>query len=199
MSGKAFDIRSLNKYFSAQASHDLNAFLEKLPQNAGNSALIAGGIAWAAVAALGLFAMIQTQQVTKLRADLATAEALRPVVPQINMIPVQEDQVKSFVEKAKLLYPGLNLSSQGNTITIQSHDTSAYAQYREAVGYALNGGAGWKVAIKSMCVGRECPQNAIDVSLQVNKISIEKPVPAEPASENSETPATGSKTEQQAS
>ena len=175
MATKPFDFRSLNKYFTSQGADDLNKFLEKVPQNAGQAALIAGGISWVAVAVLGLLLMLESQKLTELRATLASSESLKPIVPVMSMDPVSADEVKVFADKAKTLYPGLTVTSNANVLTIQSRDTSSYAQFREIMGHVLSGGAGWKVSVNSMCIGRECPQNALDASLKIEKINITKP------------------------
>jgi hypothetical protein len=67
---KSFDWRSLKKYADPKVSEDLNAFLEKLPQHAGQSMLVIAGIAWASAGALGLYATIQMQKMTELKAKL---------------------------------------------------------------------------------------------------------------------------------
>ncbi|PZP53986.1 MAG: hypothetical protein DI586_10450 [Micavibrio aeruginosavorus] len=181
MASKTFDIRRYGKYLSGQSADDMNRFLEKLPQNAGNTVLIAAGIAWAAVAALGLFSMLQTQQLTKLRGELQSSESLKPIVPTLTMTPAAAEEVTSFAEKAKTMYPGLTVTANGNILTIQSKDTSAYAQLREIMGHVVSGGAGWKVGVNSFCVGRECSSNAIDASLRIEKVNIAAPVVEAPA------------------
>jgi len=55
MDFKSFDMNSMQKYFSPKATEDLNVFLEKLPQNAGKTILIAAAIAWGMAATTGLF------------------------------------------------------------------------------------------------------------------------------------------------
>jgi hypothetical protein len=169
------NFKGLNQYLSAKAADDFNRFLEKVPQNAGKTALMAGALAWAAAAALGLFSMLQTQKLTELRGQLEASENLQPVVPVLTMVPVPAEQVKAFADRAKTLYPGLTVDASGNVLTIRSPDTSAYAQFREILGHVVSGGAGWKVSVNSMCVGRECAQNAIDASLRIEKINIDKP------------------------
>lgn len=176
MASKPFDIRSLSKYLNGQSADDFNRFLEKVPQNAGKTALIAGGIAWAAVAALGLFSMLQTQKLTELRGQLQASESLKPIVPIMTMTAIPGDDVKAFIEKIKSHYPDLILNNNNNVLTIQSKSTASYAQFREILGYITSGGAGWKVSVNSICVGRECPSNAIDASLRIEKIKIDKPV-----------------------
>ncbi len=175
MSFKAFDLQVLNRYLGSQATEDLNRFLERMPQNVGQKALIAGGIAWAAAASLGLFTMMQTQKLTELRAELQAAENLKPIVPVMTMQAVAAEQVQAWVERAKPIYAGVEINANGNQITIQSKETTNYNQFREALGHALNGGAGWRATINGLCVGRECTNNALDVSLRIEKVSIDKP------------------------
>lgn len=175
MASKSFDFRALNRYLNPQASDDLNRFLEKLPQHAGNTALIAAGIAWAAAAALGLFAMMQTKQLTELRGQLEATEALKPVVPTLSMNPVAPEEIKPFGEAMKAIYTGLTINANGNVITIQSKDTSQFSQFREAIGHAVNGGANWKINVDSFCVGRECAQNPLNAVLKVTKMRIDLP------------------------
>lgn len=175
MTSKSFDFRALNRYLNPQASDDLNRFLEKLPQHAGNTALIAAGIAWAAAAALGLFAMMQTKQLTELRGQLEATEALKPVVPTLSMNPVSPEEIKPFVDAIKVIYSGLTINANNNIITIQSKDTSQFSQFREAIGHTVNGGANWKINVDSFCVGRECKQNPLDAVLKVTKMRIDAP------------------------
>ncbi len=175
MASKTFDFRGLNKYLNPQASDDLNRFLEKLPQHAGNTVLIAAGIAWGAAAALGLFAMMQTKELTELRGKLEATEALKPIVPVVTMAAVSDAEIKPFIEGIKPIYSGIQLNNQANTVTIQSKDTAQFSQFREAIGHVANGGIGWKVRVEGFCVGRECKTNPLDAVLKVEKLNIEKP------------------------
>jgi hypothetical protein len=174
----SFDFRSLNRFFTSQASDDLNRFLEKMPQNAGNAVLIAAGIAWASAAAFGLFAMMQTKQLTELKAELQTTEALKPIVPTLKMVDISKDELTALVTSLKAVYTGMLVTSTGSTLTIQSRDTAQFPQFRELLGQVANGGVGWKVSIDSFCVGRECAQNSLEAKLKIQKMQIEKPVAA---------------------
>lgn len=176
MPSSSFDFRSLNRFFTSQASDDLNRFLEKLPQNAGNAVLIAAGIAWTSAAAFGLFAMMQTQKLTELKGELQSTEALQPIVPTLTMVDVTKDELTTFANSLRGVYSGLQVTAGSNTLTIQSKDTSSFAQFREVLGQVANGGTGWKVSIDNFCVGRECSQNALDAKLKIQKMKIDKPV-----------------------
>ncbi len=165
-----------------KSTGDLNAFLEKLPQNAGQTVLIAAGIAWAMAGALGLYATIQAKALTELRAELKEAEALTPIVPKISDIPIAQAEVEAFIAKVKDAYPGVTLQVSGSTIVITSAQTSNFAKFREAIGHMQNGGSGWRVSLDKLCVGRECgDRDKLAVSLKVNKVSVENPSTQPPA------------------
>ena len=181
---KSFDIGMLKKLADPKAAGDLNAFLEKLPQNAGQTVLIAAGIAWAMAGALGLYASIQARQLTELRAQLKEAEALTPIVPKISDVPISTEEIKAFIDKSSPYYEGLKFEVSGSSIIITSAETSNFAKFREAIGHMQNGGSGWRVALDKMCVGRECGNNdKLAIALKVNKVSVENPSPAAGASQ----------------
>jgi hypothetical protein len=172
---KSFDWRSLKKYASPQVSEDLNAFLEKLPQHAGQSMLVIAGIAWAAAGAIGLYATVQMKSMTELRAKLQEAEALKPVVPVVKDVAVNAQDVTTFVDKIKTIYTGLSIKANGASILITADNTSSFGQFREAIGHVQNGGSGWRVSIDRLCVGRECEKFPLAAALKINKVSVDKP------------------------
>ena len=83
---KGFDWRSLKKYASPKAADDLNLFLEKLPQNTGQTMLIVAGVTWAVAAAVGLFTTVQLQKLTEIRAEFQDAQALQPKIPSLQLV-----------------------------------------------------------------------------------------------------------------
>lgn len=172
---KSFDWRSLNKYFSAQATEDLNVFLEKLPQNTNKTILTIAGIVWAAAGAVGLFTTMQVKHLTTLRAEFQQTEALKPMVPALRDIPVNKDEVQKFAQNASKIYKNLTIQASGSTITINAKSTGFFGQFREAVGHVQNGGTGWRVSVEKLCVGRECGNNALSAELKINKVSVDKP------------------------
>jgi hypothetical protein len=173
---KTFDFNSLKKYFSSQSSDDLNRFLENLPQNAGKTVLMAAAIAWGTAAAFGLYTAIQTQNMTELRAKLKETEALKPTVPIIKNVAIPKTAVDAFIESAKKSYRGINITAKGSTIVITANSTANFTEFREAIGHVQNGGAGWRVSLEKLCVGRECDKRfKLAVSLKVNKVSVENP------------------------
>lgn len=175
MSIKDFNWRSLQKYFSAKSMHDLNAFLEKLPVMAGQSALMAAAIAWASGAAIGLFATVQAKKMTELRAELKETQALKPAVPVIRDVPVPQADIKKFADVLSASYPNLSIKQQGASLFITAPTTASFAEFREAIGHVQNGGTGWRVSVDKLCVGRECDRDKLAVLLKINKVSVENP------------------------
>lgn len=169
---KSFDWRSLQKYLQPQATNDLNAFLEKLPQTAGNQVLIAGGIAWAVAGALGLYTFVQTTQMVELRAKLKDMQALQPIAPKITDVPVSPKEVEVFAKELAEVYRGLTIKSTGSSVQITASDTSRFAEFREAIGHVQNGGSGWRVTVEKLCVGRECDRDKLAALLKINKVSV---------------------------
>ncbi len=173
MDFKKLDFKNVKKYLNPKSADDLNRFLENLPQNAGNAALIAAAIAWGLAAALGLYTSIQTQSLIELRAELKETEALKPIVPEIKDISVAKSEVEAFVEKAKKSYGGLNVTAKGSIITITANNTSNFTEFREALGHVQNGGANWRVTLDKLCVGRECDKTKkLVASLKINKVEV---------------------------
>ncbi len=177
MDFKSINMGMLKRLADPKAAGDLNHFLEKLPQNVGNAALIAAGIAWAASAALGVFTMVKTQQLIELRAELRATEALQPLVPKITDKPVSAALTKSFSDDMAHLYEsfGLKIKAQGSTIYITSKSTGSFGAFREAVGHVQNGGSGWRVNVEKLCVGRACKGDQLAALLKINKVSVDKP------------------------
>ncbi len=173
---KKFDLAGVvRKSAHPQASADLNAFLEKMPQTVGQTMLIIVGIVWATAGGMGLYTSVQLQTLTEIRAELEESQALKPIVPVVKDVPVNVKEAQVFVDKIKEIYKGLNIRSEGTSVAIAAKSTSQFGQFREAIGHIQNGGSGWRVSISRFCVGRECPAQPLAASLRINKVSVEKP------------------------
>lgn len=172
---KSFDSTFLKKLMDPKSTGDLNVFLENLPHHAGQTVLIAGGIAWAMAAALGLYTSVQTKALTELRAQLKETQALQPKVPVIQDVPIDKKEVEAFATKLKGIYRGLDIKANGSTVLITANNTARFTEFREAVGHVQNGGSGWRVSVEKLCVGRECEkQQKLAAALKINKVSVEK-------------------------
>lgn len=170
------NMSTLKKLASPQASKDINAFLEKLPANAGNNILIAAGIVWGVAAALGLFTMVKVQELTVLRAEYKEADAVTPSVPSIKEKSVSEKAVADFTGQFKKIYADLDIRQNGSTIMIASTSTANFGEFREAIAQVYNGGANWRVSMDRLCVGRECDKkHQLAVALNIKEVSVENP------------------------
>ena len=174
---KNIDWRSLGKkVMDPNAAKDLNIFLEKVPDQAGNAVLVAAGIAWACAAAAGLFTTIKVQELTEFRTQVKEAEALVPIVPKISDKAIDKASVEAFVKEASNIYKGLTFRADGSTVLISATSTSRFGEFREAIGHVQNGGSGWRVSLEKLCVGRECDRSRVlSASLKINKVSVENP------------------------
>lgn len=169
---KNFDWRSLKKLLDPKAASDLNDFLESLPQKAGNTVLIACGIAWTAACAIGLFTTVQLQTLTELRAELQKAKALKPPVPQVSNVPVSASDVKEFVENARNIYRGVEIQGKNSSVIVTAKTTASFPEFREALGHVQNGGQGWRVNVDRLCVGRECTSYNLAAELRISRIRV---------------------------
>lgn len=172
---KGFDIRSLQRWANPQAADDFNRFLESLPQNVGQTALIAAAIAWAAAGATGLYTTMQINSLIEKRAELAEMEALKPPVPKLIDKPVSKEVVEEFAKTLEDQYNLLNVSISGNTIVLKSNTYRAFGQFREAIGHIQNGGQGWRVQLDNLCVGRECDKEELGAALKINQVTVDLP------------------------
>lgn len=170
-----FDWKVINTYLSPRAMNDLNAFIENLPQNAGRHILVMAGVAWISVAGLGLFTMMKAQQLNNLRAQLQDAKALKPIVPVIHDVPVEAKEVSDFAKKMADAHRGLDVKASGNMIEISGPSTGLFNLFRESILHTISGGAGWKVSMDNMCLGRECKQKQLFIFMKINRIVVDKP------------------------
>lgn len=175
LKGSNFDIRSLKKYTSPHAADDLNKFLEKMPVHAGQTMLMIAAITWMAAGAAGLYATVQLQKLTELKAELEEAVAGQPKVPTIQETGIASTDVQKFADNMEDIYPGIRVSSNGSSITLSAGSTASFGQWREAIGHVHNGGSTWKVRTENMCVGRECGREPLSITLKINKISVNAP------------------------
>lgn len=182
---------AIRKLSNPNAAGDLNKFMEKLPINVGHSMLIMAGVAWAVAGVAGLFATVQAQKLTELRAKLQEATALQPIVPQIVDVPIPADQVAAFVESIKDVYGGVRMQASGSAVSLTSTSTANFGQFREGLGHIQNGGSGWRVSVGSLCIGRECQGAPLSATLNINKVDVKTPTPVVPAAAPAATPPAG--------
>lgn len=173
MKMKNFNWQSLKRYADPKAMDDMNAFLEKLPQNTNKTLLIIVGVIWVAAAGLGLFTTVKIQEFSELASEREESAALVPSVPQIKDKPVQPKEVASFVEELQETYKGLEIKGNSSNIVIRAKSTAQFGEFREAIGHVQNGGFGWRVNVDKLCIGKECKQYPLAAALKINRISVD--------------------------
>ncbi len=170
------DTVMLKRYLSPAAYKDLDVFLEQMPMRAGQSIVIAGIAAWLLAGLAVTYVVMQTNHIMGLRADILKAEALKPTVPVIDKVAVPNDELAAFAKKLNELYPQLTVTGGGEKLEFRAATTDKYGAFREAVGHSFNGGKGWRLSVDSLCVGRECKNNAqVFGAFKVYRLRVDKP------------------------
>jgi hypothetical protein len=170
-----FDLNSLNKYMSPQAMGDLNKLLEEMPIRAGYGVLIAAAVVWLFAGLAVVYATTVAKDVAEIRAELVKSEALQPVVPNLVEEPVPDAEIVKFTERTDPLYKNVSLAANGGVITVQSNSGRYFGAFREAINHAYNGGQGWRLALQSLCVGRECEKGVfLKGEFKVNRLRVQR-------------------------
>lgn len=169
---KNFNWRILKRLASPGVADDLNNFLERLPQTSGKTALIAGCFAWVIACVIGLFTVVQIQTLSQMRDELFEAKALDPVVPKISTVPVTKSEIEKFVKNTQGMYSNLDMKPAGTSIVVSARSTSAFPEFREALGHIQSGGKAWRVSVERLCAGRECSNYHLSAELRVNEVKL---------------------------
>ncbi len=175
-----FDLGQIKKLMSPHAYKDMDSFVREMPERAGQTILLAGGVVWLIAATGFVFSTVESEKIAKLRADVFKAEALKPVVPTIVNRPVDSEALKNFAEMANAQYPNVEIASQGEKIVLKATSSAAYWSWREAVGHVFNGGEGWRLSVDAMCVGRECKDGFLNATFAVNTLEVQQAAPIAP-------------------
>ena len=176
--GGKFDFKALQKYTNPQAVKDFDAFLDAMPVNVGYNALIAAGIAWVIAGAAVTFTSLEVQKVSELRAELMQIEALTPPIPELKYIPVPKTVLEDLAKKTGQIYSGITiLANTDGKVAITAADTDYFPQFMAVINTFQNGGANWKVAIDTFCVGRDCPTQKLSAELKIDTVRVNEPAP----------------------
>lgn len=173
---KNIDINSLRKYFTAQAVKDFDAFLDALPMTVGYNALAAVGIAWIIAGGAVVFTSMEVEKVSKIRAELMKVEALKPPVPVIEYLPINQNVINETTKKIMETYKGINIVAGGSgSVTVSAADTDYFPQFLGAMSFLQSGGKNWRVRIDSMCVGKDCPTSKLSATLKIEVAHVGEP------------------------
>jgi hypothetical protein len=173
---------TIQRYTSSQSVKDFDEFLDDLPLNVGNNALIAAGLVCVMAGASVWFASMETEKVSKLHSELMNVQALQPPVPVLKYTPVSQVTLKKLSDKVAATYKGITLTSGSDgVIGISAGDTDYFPQFLAAISYLQRGGRNWKVRIESLCAGRECPSSKLTATLKVEAVRFGEPEAVDPA------------------
>lgn len=186
---KNIDINSFKKYFTAQAVKDFDAFLDALPLNVGYNALAAVGIAWIIAGGAVVFTSMEVEKVSKIRAELMKVEALKPPVPVIEYLPINQGLISDTIKKIIETYKGVNvIAGSGGSVTVSAADTDYFPQFLAAISFLQSGGKNWRVRIDSMCVGKDCPTSKLSATLKVEVAHVGEPAKKDQSDEKGSKP-----------
>jgi hypothetical protein len=169
----AFDLNSMKRLFSTRAMKDAEELVMEMPERAGQSILIAGGIAWLIAAAGFVYVTMDAQKLAELRSEVFKTESLRPVVPTIVRQPVDKAQIDGFLAQNNDRYNNVLMEYKNNRLAVRTSSSSAFWAWREAIGHVFNGGEGWRINVHSLCVGRECKGDFLNGQFEVNTLTVQ--------------------------
>jgi hypothetical protein len=160
---------------------DLDAFLDKLPARAGMNGIIAASVIWGIAGVALLLSYTKSVDIRGLHKEMAEAEALRPTVPVINYVNVDDATIRAHVEKMKKVYKTLAMEVSSGVVKVSAQSTRDFVAWRSAISDLSFGGSGWRIQVRNFCAGRECPEGKplqADLSVQQLDITIPETKPA---------------------
>lgn len=179
-----FDIKKIYKQLtSPKAANDLIHFFEQLPTKVGTTVIALAGITWIVAGVAVLYGTMQSARIADIRQEYEKVEAMTPPVPKVQNVSVDKESIAAFVAKASDEYKdtGVTIKESGGKISIEGSTGKQYGVFREAVGHIQNGGAGWRVSVEELCVGRGCANRArgskafLSGLFAVSRVNIEMP------------------------
>lgn len=172
---KKIDWTVVKRYTSPQAIKDLDRFLDSVPMTVGYNALITAGLVWLLAAGAIFFTSLETEKVSKMHTDLLQIQALRPPIPVLQYIPVNQLVLKNLSEKITSTYKGISIVTSDGLATLTAADTDYFPQFLAAVSYLQRGGRNWKVKIDTFCVGRGCTGSKLTANLKIETVRFGEP------------------------
>lgn len=167
-------ISTIKRYLSPYTYRDINTFAQQLPEKAGQTSLLAGGLLWTIAAFALIFATVEAEKTAKIRAEILNQNAMTPQVPDIVKTAVQPILLETYAAKMEKQYPDLSITSDQSVVHISADDTKHFGKWREATSHLYNGGDGWRLSIEHLCVGRECDDQELSVKFSVNTLKIQE-------------------------
>lgn len=165
----------VKRYASPEGVKELDRFLDTLPLHVGTNALAAVGIAWLVAGLAVVITTMEMEKVSKLRAELAKVESLKPPIPTVEYAAPPEAELKDLQAMITGTYKGLSFSGGAGALTISAQDTDYFPQFLAAIHTLQNGGRNWRTEITAMCAGRDCPTSKLSATLKIEVARVAAP------------------------
>ncbi len=135
---------------------------------------------WGAALAFSALAYVGVEQTIKARQNLAEAEAALPVLPTIAQDPVPAPTLQQLADRLKKrLGEKVTLTPTGSQLRISATLPESYNAWLSAISYVDTISADTQWSIKQFCVGLECKDGLMNVTLDAQKVSFTAPPPLE--------------------
>jgi hypothetical protein len=174
------DWQKMQTMLSPAGMSKLDAFLDRLIKRGGNAFYLAL-CAWGVAMGIIFLTFMYTAEIKTLEEDLAKTVAATPLVPTINMIPIDATELQKYVERLNKTYPRINAREiAAGAITVKAQSIQSFNQWRGFIRDLQYGGPNWRVTIQSLCTGRNCAgTDPLIAMLKVDRLEILQPTPPE--------------------
>lgn len=131
---------------------------------------------WGAALAFMALAYIGVQQTIKARNQLVEAEASQPVLPTIAQTPVATSSLQQIADRMKKqLGDKVTVTPAGSQLKITAAKPDNYNYWLSAISYVDSASADTLWTIKDFCVGTECKDALMSVTLNAQTVSFTTP------------------------
>ena len=135
---------------------------------------------WGAALAFMALAYVGVEQTLKARQNLAEAEAAIPVLPTIAQDPVPAPTLQQLADRLKKrLGDKVTLTPAASQLRITAALPENYNAWLSAISYVDTISADTQWSISQFCVGAECKDGLMSVTLNAQKVSFTAPPPLE--------------------
>ena len=172
----AMEISRIKRYLNPQVLKDLDQFLDNLPIRAGLAPLIGAATIWIIAALAILFSYTKVTELVELQQELLKTEALRPSVPTITFLKIDNKTIEPIVEKIDQLYRGAQVKMlRDGTIEVKANTTAQFPQWRAAIDALTYANRSWRLKFEELCTGRECEGSPLQAKVKLESIDIKVP------------------------
>ncbi len=170
------EFERIKRLLGPQAIKDLDVFLDNLPIRAGFVPLAGSAFIWAIAALAILFTYMKSTEVYELQQELSQAEALRPIVPDLRFVKLNEAAVTPIANRISSAYGNVSIRVQRNgEVEIFARTTADFVEWRAAVDAFAYTEKNLRLRVVEMCAGRECSGAQLQLKMALERIDIQLP------------------------